>query len=340
MKKLVVSENCNGCGLCLLNTEYLKEDAAGNAEAVPGKAIQEADLGKITELVAGCPANALKIIEFAVTDKKGMAGFADIVSKLKEYADNFSVQRVKCSDVKWNTKNYSISVPRSRNEYQSKYSSERAARSAARDEFSNLCYSPSAYRPLLKKVFVEYKVQVLKPYYICCDAEDSVYYKYNLEIRRFLADLYAEIKELLGENNKISESWKDFSVYLKERGTMIEVLKDFDDYSTTSEIISALKDVSSSGIDGYIADMDFDYDEVYAGEGLFGNSKFKNMWYFSNFSEAAKSFIDDLTWAIDFRSDEIEELAVSKVNWALKEFEDLVKENLLLKVKELEKYVH
>lgn len=95
----------------------------------------------------------------------------------------------------------------------------------------------------------------------------------------------------------------------------------FDERSTCSEIISTLKDLSATGLNDYVNHMDFDYDERYAGEGLFGKTKYKNMWYFNNFHEAAKSFIDDLSWAIGHMSSDIEESAVNTVNCALGEFE-------------------
>lgn len=84
--------------------------------------------------------------------------------------------------------------------------------------------------------------------------------------------------------------------------------------------------------------MDFDYDETYAGEGLFGKTKYKNMWYFNNFQEAAQSFINDLSWAIGHMSSDIEDRVVQNINYALSKFEKIVKDELKAKIEQLKKY--
>lgn len=339
MKQISVNRNCSGCGLCVVNCHYLQENAEGNAEPVAGKAIQDKDMENVKKVIAECPENALQIVETEITNKRGIAGVAEIIATLKNKCNSFAVKKVSNSDVRLNSKDYYIPIPSSSKEYRKDYTSESSARSAAKDEFNRLCYSETAYRPMIKKVFVEYKVNVLKPYYTCTDTEDSTYYAYNQQIRKLLSDAYAEIGEVLGGNNKVPESWKEFSVYLSERDFVIEALKVFDERSTGSGIISAMKDISYTGLNDYVDRMDFDYDETYAGEGLFGKTKYKNMWYFNNFHEAAKSFINDLSWAIGHMSSDIEEGAVDNVNYALDEFEKKAKEALKAKISELEQYV-
>lgn len=338
MKRINVNRNCSGCGLCIVNCNYLQENAEGNAEPVVGKAIQDKDMKNIKKVIAECPENALQIIETSSTNKKGAAGVAEIISTLNNKCNGFTVKKVSNNDVRLNIKDYYIPTPVSVKEYRGNYTSESSAKSAARDEFSRLCYSETAYRPMIKKVFVEYKVNVLKPYYTCTNTQNSIYYAYNQQIRKLLSDTYAEIGEVLGRNNKVPESWKDFSVYLKERDISIEVLKEFDERSTSSGIISALKDLGGTSLSDYVEYMDFDYDETYAGEGLFGKTKYKNMWYFNNFQEAAQSFINDLSWAIGHMSSDIEDRVVQNINYALSKFENIVKDELKAKIEELKKY--
>lgn len=338
MKQLEVNNNCSGCGVCVVNCAYLQENAEGNAEPVLGKAIQECDLADVKKIIEECPEGALKLIEIGTTNKKGAEGLFEIIKALEAKCDTFSVKRIRNSDVKLNAKEYYISIPSTDKEYRREYSSESAAKSAAKDEFNRLCYSENAYRPMLKKIFVEYKVNVLKSYYICDDVDDSVYYNYNQQIRKVLADAYAEICDVFG-GNALPESWKEFSVYPKKKDWPIESLKDFDGRSTGSGIIDALKNLSHTSLNDYVSDMDFDYDETYVGEGLFGKSKYKDMWYFSGFNSAARSFIDDLVWAIGYMSSDIEDEAVRIANCALEIFEKQVKEALKGKILELKKFV-
>jgi ferredoxin len=340
MKQISVNGNCSGCGICIVNSLYLQENAEGNAKPVAGKAIQEKDLESVKKVVAECPESALQIVETGITSRKGEAGINDVISYLKDKCISFSVKKVSDSDVSLNSEDYYIPIPSSSKEYRRDYSSESSAKSAAKEEFRRLCYSETAYRPMIKKVFVEYKVNVLKPYYTCEDTEESTYYVYNQEIRNLLSNAYAEICDLSGGDCKVPESWKNFSVYLSERDWATEPLKDFDRRSTSSGIFADFKDRGEyTSFSWYVDRMDYDYDETYVGEGLFGKSKYKDMWYFSGFHEEAKEFIDDLKSSIDSMSGDIEDGAVRIVNYAMETFEKKVKEELSSKISELERFV-
>lgn len=335
MKTLKINEKCNGCGLCIMNCEYLRENAEGNAEFIAGRYIQEEDIANVTKVVGECPCGAIQIVEESNTQKNGVEGAREVIEKLKKQIDGITIKRQ--SDLKFDAKNYAIPVPYSAKDHIRNYSSESQARSAAKDEFNRLCYSESAYRPILKKIFVEYKVNVLKPYYDCSDIEGNIYYEYNQKIREILAKTYAEINSLVGA--KVPESWKNFSVYFSNNDWEIKMIAEFDERSTSSGIISALKDLSHTSIDDYVSDMDFDYDEVYAGEGMFGRTKYKNEWYFTDFRRAAESFIDDLKWAIGYQASDIQEEATNLVDQALKSFENKLKDELQKKIVEIEKYI-
>ena len=277
-------------------------------------------------------------METGNTKRKGREGVKDLIEVLKNKRDTFSVKRVSVNDIKFKAENYQIAIlPYSDKEYIANYSYESQAKSAAREEFRNLCYSESAYRPIIKKIFVEYKVRVLRPFYTCEEVEDSAYFLYNKEIKQFLKDIYAEIMDICNSNVRLSDAWKDFSVYLSPKDIAVYLLEAFDERSTQSGIISAFKSRGEyTSLNWYVDRMDFGYDEVYAGEGLFGNSRYKKLWYFSGFTSAVKEYIDDLKSSIDYVSDEISEEAASSVNYALDEFEKKVKEKLSEKITELE----
>jgi ferredoxin len=340
MKQISVNRNCSGCGLCIVNCHYLQENAEGNAEPVIGKIIQEKDLEIIKKVIEECPESALQIVDIGTTSRKGGEGITDVISSLKDKCNSFSVKKVSNSDVRLDCKDYDIPIPNTGKEYSRDYSSESSAKSTAKEEFRHLCYSETAYRPMIKKIFVEYKVNVLKPYYTCVDTEESAYYIYNKYIRELLSNAYAEICDLSGGNCRVPESWKSFSVYLSERDWEIKLLKEFDTRSTSSGIIADLKDRGEyTSISWYVDRFDYDYDETYVGEGLFGKQKYKDMWYFSGFYEVAKEFIDDLKGSIDSMSSDIEDGAVNCINYALESFDKKVKEELIAKISELEKYV-
>lgn len=337
MKQIQVSSKCSGCGLCIVNSPYLRENDEGYAQPVPGKAINESDINTVTKIVNECPEKALSIIETGIVTLSGKDGVKQVVERLKEQCASICVKKVSGSDVKLTVNNYGISIPMSSKEYSNDYTSESAARSAAKDEFNRLCYSENAYRPLLKKVFVEYKVNVLKPYYTCEDVPESAYYQYNEMIRKQLADAYAEICVLIGDG-KLSKKWAEFSVYPKSCCSL-DSLKQFEGRSTSSGIIKALKDLSYTGLNDYVSQMNFDYNEKYIGDGLFGKMKFKKMWCFSGFFDAAKSFIDDLRWAIDYMSTDIADGAALEINGIFGMFEEELKKAYIAKIDELNKLI-
>lgn len=339
MKQIDVSKECNGCGLCVMNCSFLKENDEGNAEFIKGMSISENDIKNVEQVISDCPQKALSIVDVSSTSKSGAAGAKEVLDKLKKSVDDFKIAKIGNSAVKLDAKRYPLDIPYSSREYRREYSSESSARTAARDEFNRLCYSESAYRPMIKKVFVEYKVNVLKPYYTCEDNETSAYYQYNVQMRDMLSKAYAEIKDLLGGSLSVGEDWTSFSVYPAKKDWGIEALAEFDERSTSSGIISSLKDISHTSLNDYVSDMDFDSDEEYAGEGLFGKTKYKTVWYFDGFRNAAKSFIDDLTWAIGYMSSDIEEGAVDNINSIMESLEKSIKEEMNKKISLIEKSI-
>ena len=117
-------------------------------------------------------------------------------------------------------------------------------------------------------------------------------------------------------------------------------MKNFDDYSTGSGIIADFKSRGEyTSLRWYVERMDFDYDEVYVGEGMFGRAKYKNQWHFSGFEAAAKEFVNDLKSSMDSVSDDITDRACDVVNCALGSFERKVKDALAQKAAEFKKYL-
>lgn len=337
MKILKVNEKCDGCGLCIMNCKYLKENEEGNAEFEQGKLITDSDLETVKKVVEDCPKSAIEIVEINSTNKKGMEGVYEIVQNFKRQISEFSIAEVKISDVEFDINDYDIEVPYTDIDELYSYSSEMQARNAATNEFERICWSPDAYRPMLKKVFVEYKMNVLKPYYTSEDAEGNVYYEYNKQVREILNKTYAEINSLV--EGKVPESWKEFSVYLSPEHYHVKHITEFDEASRESGIITALRKELDRSLYDYISEVDFECYEKFVGEGMFGQLKYKKQWYFENFSAAVESFIDDLRAAISLQEYRIENRAKNVANFAVFAFKGEFEQELQNKVIQLENYV-
>lgn len=337
MKVLKVTEICNGCGMCVVQAgDYLRENSDGLAVPVEGKAVSNEDMNRLSGVVAECPCNALKIVDISTTSAKGKEGIRALIQKLQKTLAEFKVTPVQKSDISMVKDSYPVNISSySSKEYSSKFSSEGQARSAARDEFMRNCYNESVYRPILKQVFVEYKVEKLRPYYTNEDKEGNVYYPYNEKIRRVLAEIYAELQEVCEGKCSLSEEWKNFSVYLNDDCT--SSLANFDDRSMNSGIIAELKNGGyNTSVDYYVNVMDFEYEEIYKGEGFFG-SKMEKKWYFTGFYRAAEEFSKDLKHAIKMQAYDISDVACDLVKDALETFERKVKNELENKIRELER---
>ena len=338
MKQLRVNNKCSGCGLCVMNCTYLRENEDGNAEVIPGKAIAEQDIKTIQKIVQDCPEGALEIISTGSTAGTGIAGAQAVVRKLDRELKAIEVDEVDDSALDFDADSFDIPIPKGRVQYK-RYSSKSAAKSAAREEFQRLCYSETAYRPILKKVFVEYKVKRLRPYYTCTDTPDSAYYAYNQKVRKLLADARAEINMLLGRE-AVPQLWQEFSVYPSTKDWVIEVLTRFDDMSTSSGIIQNLREEGEyTRLSWYIDMMDFDDHEEYAGEGLFGHTRYKKVWEISGFNEQVESYIEDLRLAIGSQSCDLQNTAECDINAALKEFGEKLKKAIDEKLTQLKQYV-
>lgn len=340
MKQLKVSKACNGCGACIFKSPYFEEEAEGNAVPVAGKAINPDDLEAVGKVAEECPQRAITIVEVKGAVKSGAQGLRELLKKLEDREHALKVPRVKASELKFSGKDCAIMVPFSSKEYLNNYSSEGQAKSAARSEFENLCYLPSAYRPVLKRIFVEYKVKKLRPYYTNENTEENFYYKFNQSVERFLREIYGLAREAAGGAFGLPESWCRFDVRLDEGSWEIKMLQNYDECSTSSEIIEEFKSRGEyTSLNWYVNQMDFDYDEMYAGEGMFGRSKFKNMWHFSGFSKAAEEYVNDLKSAIEAKSGDITDHACDLVNCVLGSYENKVKEALQGKIAEFKKYL-
>lgn len=343
MRKIEVKEECMGCGQCILNTKYLEENEEGKPVFADGMDVSDEDVDEVRSVIDGCPVNALSLVELTAVTGSGRKVLNEIIEKLEKDISEVNIPRITTNDIKFIPENYSIPAAYSNKEYDARYNSEGQARSAARSEFQSLMYSESAYRPMLKQVFVEYKVNVLKPYYTYENNDSSYYYKFNHKYAEKLSIYYSDLQKTLGDEFNLSDDWKKFEVYpATGKGSIeseIDEVRFFDERSTSSGIIAEMKSSSYTSLDYYMGMMDFDYYEEYVGEGMFGRSKMKKKWSFSGFSEAANEFVKDLKDAIRLADPGIEGNGENAVNNNITRYENKVKSKLKEKLSQLKQLI-
>lgn len=335
MKRITIDEKCNNCGICALNNSYIEENEAGDISVVKGKFISDADLEDINKLIRSCPVKALNLVESSICDAKNKRSIPEVINDLQKKCDAFKIPDVKPEQIPFDVDKYGLDFRAwSTKEGRYAYSSESAARSAARQEFNSLCYSENIYKPALRKLFVQYKMDALRPYYT--EEKDGIFYTYSKQVEEMLADTYLQIAEISGGGSKVPESWKEFSVSLSKDNLCVLTLQIFEERSTESGIITEFKDSGEyTSLSWYVDRMDFDYTERYEGSGLFGRDKYKKEWCFHGFMDAAKEYTNDMKTAIGYRKSYIEELAASQINDLLHEFEKEIKKEWNKKIEEL-----
>lgn len=212
------------------------------------------------------------------------------------------------------------------------YSSKSAAKSAARSVFMDQCYSEQAYRPKLKEIFVNYKVNKLRPYYLDPAQKESAYYDYVQKVNLFLQN----IAEVLKANRiGIDEKWKIYAYPVDEY--TYYGLEHFDDRSTYSGIIQKLKDRGEfTSADWYIDhNVSITPELIEIKKSLFGGDREVYKYYYSGVYSAAGEFGKDLGKAIARKSYEITKDAINEINTQLEKLEEDIHKQLCNKIDEL-----
>lgn len=332
MKQFRVLEECIACGQCVLMTDLLVENAEGKAEAASKGYIADFFMAQAQQIVSECPVRALSIVEAGQAQNSGEKGLAELKIALENKLRNFKFPSITKEHVKFKADNYAISVPYAQGEYNYAYSSESKARSAGKEEFDRILYSQ--YRPIILSVFVQYKNDKLQPFYTCECTEKSFYYGINREIEKMLQAIATEVAAVTNGECKLPQSFTEFNVYPNHRkdGYLDIALKGFENRSTQSGIVAALKDLSGTSLNDYAQGIDTDDTEEYDGEGFFGSSKYKTKWCYSGIEAVCQEYIKDLKWAMDYV--DIDEGALEVVNAVVGEYIQEAKKTIESKLAE------
>lgn len=331
MKELNVNEKCNGCGFCIVSApNYFGELPNGNAKAIKIM-IDKMDEDQVTNVIRNCPENAI-----VVTEKEDFSGNKKklkeyIINKIQKFNNEFKIEKVTKEEYEfWNGERgiyFNIS-----DEWPPAYNSESAAKSAAKQRFREQCYSEQVYRPKLKEIFVNYKVNKLKPFYTDPSKEDSAYYEIVQKVNSFLQNIESELKAY---NINVASEWSSYT-YPVDEYTYYS-LEHFDDRSMSSGIIDKLKSRGSyTTVDWYIdhnvkiSPMIVDRKET-----LFGGYRDINKYYYTGLYDAANEYGKDLSNAIARQSSEISSDVVNDINKQLESLEEDIHRKLEKKIQEL-----
>lgn len=331
MKMLEVSNKCDGCGLCTVSNQYLMENEDGNAIPVEGVYIKENDIDAVLEIVKLCPNGAISIVDKGNTNKTGKEAITDLVQSMKKKCEAIKLKEIGRKDVKFDANKCNIDIPW--HYFPDTYSSYGKAKSAAQSVFQKKCYCTGFYRPTMRKIFVEYKVDVLEKYYDL-ESEKGIMVKTNKEMEKFLKSISTEVEAVAGK--KLPDNWSNCNAKpITDECYEWDTLRKYEEKSGHFGIISELE--KSNSCSSYIDWMEIDEEEEWVGTTRFGNDKYKTIWRISDFDEAAKEYVKDLIFYANYQDDRIEELAVRLVNSMFKEYNDNLDKIIKEKVEDLMK---
>ena len=101
MKKLTVSSTCIACGICVMQTDLLKEDAKGYVHPVADAYIQDSEMVQIQALINNCPAKAIQIVDDPLQNMSN----EQLLEKLKQERNKVKIDEVRGSpDLKYDEK--------------------------------------------------------------------------------------------------------------------------------------------------------------------------------------------------------------------------------------------
>lgn len=337
MEKLVVSEACNGCGLCNSLRKYFEENDEGNAVAKSGVFIEAQDEIRVNDIISRCPVHAIKKINVYVKDDGDV--LKNLIEEMEKELATIKVERLKRENMPFKMDEYSFSFPNtSPHEITSKYSTESATKSAAKNDFDRLVYGSAARDTEINRILVEYKVKYALPFYSIEKNDTSYYYKMNKRVENVLSSYYASFSKILGNKFTLQNEWKAFDCYPRCDALCLMCIKDFPVRTGFTESIwRYVRDLGPTSLSDYVDYMDFDYFENWVGTGLFGRDITKKEWSFTHFRDAVKEYCSDLKSAFNYHSDEIEDFVVGYSNSVLEGYESEMRKSIAKKIEEVKK---
>ena len=288
MKQFEVSNYCNSCGLCTIDSEYLEENDDGYAVPVVGKYISSDYEKKAKEIVGKCPVGALSLVETEVSSSK-----EEFIEKAVKQLNSVSkLQEPLLWEFDFSDSDFRIFVVWDADgEWDYKYTTEGSAERAAINEFDRKMYSK--IDSILLQLVVEYKSKKLSKYYD--DSDSGIYVNNNNQIINTLEEIAGGYENITGV--KLQDDFTKFNVFPdRTGGSTFNALKNntifFDGIvRKVREKFDSDKDLYS--ISNYVSYIKIRSTDKYS-EGMFGRTKRKTYYCYYSVYDAFWELAHDL----------------------------------------------
>lgn len=282
-KRMVISDKCNGCGVCFSVCGCIEEDARGFAEPRNDGYYLPSEEDVVQQAVSLCPQKAISLVEIEHKTKK------ELFDEVYDALDRFKLPLPPKEALKMNKEEINIPIPIARGESQYIYNSSSKAMSAAKDEIDRLMYSQRAN--IVKNILIEYKTKVILKYF-STKRQGNYFDKALEEANKKMKEIVAKL-QLSYPNVKIPD---EFAVISVEKDKAYEYnLEYWDDYiqNYSAHVLNGLSD-SVYSLKSYAGYCDWDDTEECAGTGLFGSTKYVTKYCYKDTESAFKEMANDL----------------------------------------------
>lgn len=204
MKKVSISKECVKCGICAQMTSKLKEKADGSIEVVGNGFVSDNEMNSFKQVLESCPVNAILLSD---TNAVG----EDLSSLKKALIDNltkFKNLSIDPKEYRFDSSQYTIDIPHSIKENGYPYRDYSRAEREGLQEFDRIMYSQK--RPIIQKLLIDYKVNVLNNFIDYSESNNNFYFKINTQITNLLKEFADTAKSVTNGKVNLSSDFTNF----------------------------------------------------------------------------------------------------------------------------------
>lgn len=286
-KKIIIAPGCMGCGVCMASSSYFGESRDGMAVVQGAGIISGNDILQVQKIAENCPAHVIGLQD---VEAKSMN---EVLHTIQESLDNYRFPVPPKENFEFNSKNITVPIPFSTRERIYEYSSYEKAKRTGLDEFNRLMYSQRL--SIIQGLMIEYKTNVLLPYYRYEKTSNNYYYKIEQELKALIDKVIAEVK-LVNPQISLPDDFNKVTITINRKKDNSAYY--FEECFEVGQANRALGEISNSNysLSSYDCYFDVDDTEEYAGSGFFGD-KYKTKYCFYNLKEAFESLANDIVGA-------------------------------------------
>ena len=321
-KKIVISAECIGCGLCFASP-YIEEKSDGMASVKGTGILKDEDESDFKEVVDGCPRGAISLEQAEAKQR------ADIITRMSDEAVQFELTPPPREDYSFK-ESYNIRVGTIETSDMGRFSSERSARNAVSERIKPLLENRES---VIRSILNEYRVEKFGPFCDFIESEDNFYYASNMKAQKVLDGWLSEL-EVSYPNMQIPDTLKSVWVFPNfNKNVYVEFLKETIMYR--SRFVMSRIPSEQDDPDYYAQFCEMNTFSISGSMGLFGGYKTNTKYTPGSTSQCVKEIRGELTEAFNGAKEEIADEAYKDIQCIARDYGVKLRKDLKSKAEAL-----